>query len=229
MPRTETARSTYALRGHGLVFRVLLTASMKYLLLLFTCSLSFASILTVNLNVRENYAPSRHANLTVNDGTNSLFVDLYRTSAYPGEITQVGFTGCPSACVFNTLGDLTATFRIPAYGNMLVLGGVPVPLDQNGYSAWFSMNFTPGNADLNIAVTQISTGICVFCAHAPFGTFTVSSEYNSMYSYPDYRFSYHASGEIVPEPGSWQFALMGIAGLLAAGIIRRHSMSSVNS
>lgn len=218
---------------------------MKYLLLLFTCSLSFASILTVNLNVRENLAPSRHADLSVSDGTNSLSVDLYRTLAYPGQITQLGYCGYPSPCAFTPGGDLTATIPVSASVpyNSLVLGGVPVPSsDWSDYSVWFSMDFTGGtptsgapwgpqtlDADLNIAITQLSSGICVFCAHAPFGTGTASGDASFIYSYPDYRFVYHASGEIVPEPGSWQFALMGIAGLLAAGIIRRHSMSSVNS
>jgi hypothetical protein len=210
-------------------------ASMKYLMLLLCCVPSFASTLTVFLSVRENAAPSRQASLYVTDGPNSLLVDLYRTSAYPGQITQLGYyCDASDSCTFTLVGNLTATIQIDTYtpGNSLVLGGIPVPYaDWSDYSVWFSMKFTGASrttldADLDIAVTQLSTGSCAFCAHAPFGTGTASGADYSGNGYPDYRFDYQASGEVVvPEPGSWEFALLGITALVAAGVIGRHAVA----
>jgi hypothetical protein len=120
----------------------------------------------------------------------------------------------------------------------LVLNGVDVPFpDRTDYAIAFFMNFTGGNqitvpagtpwgpqalnADLNIAVMQISTGLCLFCESAS-GTGTASGINYSDPFWPNYMVNYQASGEIVPESDSMQLALIGLAMLVATRIVAVH-------
>jgi hypothetical protein len=219
---------------------------MKFLIVFLSGSLAFATTLTMDLDVRENLAPSRHANLSVSDGTNSLQVDLYR-SYYPGEITQLGY--CRGGSFGCTLpgGDLNQTgifLNSASLFNALALGGIAVPFAEWGdYSISFSFNFTGGtpitslpwgpqplNADLNIAIIQLSTGNCVFCGHAPLGAGTASGDADpAATNFPDYRFEYQAFGEIVTEPPPYQLGILGTVAWFAALCRRRAAFIKVSS
>jgi len=214
----------------------------RLLLMLLSCSLSPAATLTVRFEFRENLQPSRHATVYVSDGINSLSIDLMRTfQPFENTLSSCGNYGVnPSPCIFTPGGVLNAT-NVPAYldfRTLLVLNGVEVP-DPNltDYAITFFMNFTGGNpitvpvgspwgpqalnADLNIAVMQISTGLCLFCEGAS-GTGTASGLASYEAFWPNYRFNYQASGEIVPESNSMQLALIGLAMLLATRIVAVH-------
>lgn len=201
--------------------------------MLVACGAARAGILTLSLNVRENWAPSRKAILTVSDGSNSLTVDLYRFT-YPGELPGLGYCS-PRAtgCVFTPGGNLT-TNPLVLSSSALVLNGVPVVVTNPAdYQVTIGMSFTGGtpislgaslgpwgpqtlSGDLFISVVETATGICVFCGHAPMAVGTASGYGIGFLGYPDYWFTYVASGENVPEPAGWGVTLAGL--IVLAGV-----------
>ncbi len=196
---------------------------MKYLLLIALCSVGHAAtILTAQLNVREDFSPSRQAYLYFSDGSNSIGVDLYRTGVFPGQIAPAGFPGCPTACGFASDGSLSALFLTFPNGsifNTIVLNGVTVSQsDWSTYSLEFAIE--PQDSNLMVELRRISTGQCIFCASASIQNSSFSASIDDSHSYPDYRFTYVASGEIVPEPGSWALGLIGLSAV-GGGIVRQ--------
>src|SRR5689334_10634477 len=188
----------------------------RLLLMLLSCSLSPAATLTVNFDVRENFQPSRRANLSISDGLNSFGIDLFHAGLllFGNPLSACDNFGVnPSPCMFTPGGVLNATniFATSAFSS-LVLNGVEVPFpDRTDYAITFFMNFTGGNAitvpvgtpwgpqalnsELNIAVMQISTGLCLFCESAS-GTGTASGQGFFDRDWPNYTARYQASGGI---------------------------------
>jgi hypothetical protein len=206
------------------------TSAMKHLLLIALCSVGYAGpILTAQLTVRENSAPSRQAFLYFSDGSNSVGVDLFRTGQFPGQIAPPGFPGCPTGCGFAPDGSLSAFFPVFPSGsnfNLIVLNGVTV--EFSNWSA-YSLGFDIDPQNLMVELRQISTGQCVFCARAPIQTSSFTASFGDSQSPPDYRYTYIASGEIVPEPGSWALSLIGLMGLGARLAHRRGTQAEIDA
>jgi hypothetical protein len=148
-----------------------------------------------------------------------------------------------NTCDFMPGGLLVDTYELSPLktGIVFVIDGVTVPSsDWSDYSVAFAFSFTglnrvqsiegqawgpaPVYADTSIAITRISEGRCVFCAHAPNAIGSESGiSYGSNF-YSDYLFTYQVAGEIVPEPGTLGIAAGAIAMLITS--CRKRSLQS---